>query len=585
MAGNSVAEASTQKTADERIAQCLAEGKSFVLDAGAGAGKTYSLVQSLKALCEGPQAAQLRRNGQQIACITYTNVAKDQVIERIQGNPLVRVSTIHDFLWSTLESHQEALRQSLLAFNAALPHTSSRRIDPAELQVKVAARLVVKYSDRGSKFLHGRIFHDDLLSVARAAYYRYDRLARIVASRYPYIFVDEYQDTSRAVIDILLGRMLPLAGGRLVLGFFGDKLQNIYHHGEHKGVGEIPADLAQGLEVIVKNENRRCSLRVIEVLNKIRTDIAQVPANNNVQGDAAYIHVAPGDPEVGLQRARDLLANTLNWQLVTPQARELYLTHRLIARKAGFADLLRIFTERGSFAKEEFTAGTDRRIAFFLDKVEPLARAWKKGEIGTTLERLHGAGHRLASRASKSEVRAALDTLVTQRATGTVRAVLETIRDRSLFPLTDDLAQRLVNPQAVVAVEMDQEAQEREEKEATLYAALFALPYAQVEAFCSFFMANTPFATKHGVKGDEFETVLVVLDDAGAAWNFYSFEKYLSGADEMGNPERARRSRNVFYVCCSRAQCNLAVIDLGGNSPAKKARVEALFGVQRCFDV
>lgn len=585
MAGNSVAEANTQKTADERIAHCLAVGKSFILDAGAGAGKTYSLVQSLKALCEGPQAAQLRTNGQQIACITYTNVAKDRVIDRIQGNPLVRVSTIHDFLWSTLESHQEALRQSLLAFNASLPHTSSRRVDPAELQVKVAARLVVKYSDRGSKFLDGRIFHDDLVSVARAAYYRYDRLARIVASRYPYIFVDEYQDTSRAVIDILLARVLPLAGGRLVFGFFGDKLQNIYHHGEHKGVGELPADLAQGLEVIVKKENRRCSLRVIEVLNKIRTDIAQVPANNNVQGDAAYIHVAPGDPEVGLQRARDLLTNTLNWQLAAPQARELYLTHRLIARKAGFADLLRIFTERSSFAKEELTDGTDRRIAFFLEKVEPLARAWEKGEIGTTLGRLHGAGHRLASRAAKSEVRASLDALVTQRATGTVRAVLEAIRDRSLFPLTDDLAQRLVNPQAVVTADMDQEAQKREEKEATLYAALFALPYAQVEAFCSFFMANTPYATKHGVKGDEFETVLVVLDDSGAAWNFYSFEKYLSGDDEKANPERARRSRNVFYVCCSRAQRNLAVIDLGGKSPAKKARVEALFGAQRCFEV
>lgn len=585
MAGDAVAETNAQKTADERITRCLAEGTSFILDAGAGAGKTYSLVQALKILCEGPQAAQLRRNGQQIACITYTNVAKDQVIERIQGNPLVRVSTIHDFLWSTLESHQEALRQSLLDFNAALSLKSSRRVDPAVLQAKVAARLEVKYSDRGSKFLDGRIFHDDLLSVARAAYERYDRLARIVASRYPYIFVDEYQDTSRAVIEILLARMLPLAGGRLVLGFFGDKLQNIYHHGEHKGVGELPPDLAQGLEVIIKNENRRCSLRVIEVLNRIRTDIAQVPASNNAQGDVAYIRVAPGDPESGLQRARDLLTNNLNWQLTAPKARELYLTHRLIAHKAGFADLLRIFTDRGTFAKEALADGTDRRIAFFLEKVEPLARTWEKGEIGSTLGRLHGAGHRFASRTAKSEIRAALDALIVQRAAGSVREVLEMIRDRNLFPLTDDLAQRLVNPQAVVTADMDQETQEREEKEATLYAALFALPYVQIEAFCSFFLANTPYATKHGVKGDEFETVLVVLDDSGAAWNFYSFEKYLSGDDENGNPERARRSRNVFYVCCSRAQRNLAIIDLGGDSPAKKVRVETLFGAQRCFEV
>lgn len=585
MAGNQVGQAEPQRTADERIADCLAGGKSFILDAGAGAGKTYSLVTALKSLCDSPKADQLRRNGQKIACVTFTNVAKDQVIERIEGNPLVRVSTIHDFLWSTLEPHQDALRRSLFTYNATLPNTSTRRVDPTDLQTKVAAQLAIRYSDRGSKFLEGRIHHDDLLSIAQIAYGRYDRLAHIVASRYPYIFVDEYQDTSLAVMEILLGRLLPLAGDRLVLGFFGDKMQNIYHHGEHKGVGELPPLLAQKLEVIVKNENRRCSLRVIEVLNRIRTDIAQVPANNNVQGDVAYIHVAPGDAEAGLQRARNLLESTKNWQLDVPVVRELYLTHRLIARKAGFADLLRIFTERGTFAKESLSNGTDGRITFFIEKVEPLALDWSKGDIGATLSRLHDAGHRLASRAAKSEVRSTLDALIAQRQNGTVRDVLETISRRGLFPLTDDLSLRLLNPQATIAADADEETREREVKEATLYNDLFALPYAQVQAFCSFFMENTPYATKHGVKGDEFGTVLVVLDDSGANWNLYSFEKYLSGADDTGNPDRAKRSRNVFYVCCSRAQHNLAVIDLGSNSTAKKARVEALFGTQNCFSV
>ena len=98
MVGEAVAAAQPEKTADERIADCLTNGRSFVLDAGAGAGKTYSLVEGLKKLCAPPIADRLKRDGQQIACITYTNVAKDQVIERIQGNSLVRVSTIHDFL-------------------------------------------------------------------------------------------------------------------------------------------------------------------------------------------------------------------------------------------------------------------------------------------------------------------------------------------------------------------------------------------------------------------------------------------------------------------------------------------------------
>jgi DNA helicase-2/ATP-dependent DNA helicase PcrA len=585
MAGEPVATAAPEGTADERIAECLAEGRSFVLDAGAGAGKTYSLVEGLKRLCARPLADRLRRDGQQIACITYTNVAKDQVIERIQGNPLVRVSTIHDFLWSTLQTHQQALRCALLDFNAGLPAGSSRRVDQVELEARVVARLEVKYSDRGSKFLEGRIHHDDLLSIARIAYTRYDKLASIVASRYPYIFIDEYQDTSEAVIDILLRRLLPLAGDKLVLGFFGDKMQNIYHHGEHKGIGELPTELAAQLEVIVKRENRRCSLRVLDVLNGIRTDITQIPGNSNAPGDVAYIRVAGSADEAGLQRARELLTGALNWNLVGSGTRELYLTHRLIARKAGFADLLQTFTDRGTFAKDALTDGSDRRIAFFLGTVEPLALAWEREQIGETLSRLHSAGHRLASRSAKSAVRDALNALMEKRAAGTVREVLETIRDRHFFQLTDDFAQRLVNTEPILLAEMDDAAKDREQRDATLYRAFFALPYSQVAAFARFFMTSTPFATKHGVKGDEFDTVLVVLDDSGAAWNFYSFDKYLSGADETAKPERAKRSRNVFYVCCSRARQRLAVIDLAGTSAAKTERMRALFGADRCYEV
>ncbi|MCR6667627.1 MAG: hypothetical protein NVV69_16830 [Methyloversatilis sp.] len=132
---------------------------------------------------------------------------------------------------------------------------------------------------------------------------------------------------------------------------------------------------------------------------------------------------------------------------------------------------------------------------------------------------------------------------------------------------------------------MDDAAKEREEKDAALYAAVFGLTYQQVAAFAQFFMTSTQFSTKHGVKGDEFDTVLVVLDDAGAAWNFYSFDKYLSGTDETANPGRAKRSRNVFYVCCSRARQRLAVIDLSGASTAKAERMRTLFGVDRCHEV
>jgi DNA helicase-2/ATP-dependent DNA helicase PcrA len=53
------------ESVDTRIAEALAAGKSFLLDAGAGAGKTYSLVLGIKTLLEAKRS-ELQESGQQI---------------------------------------------------------------------------------------------------------------------------------------------------------------------------------------------------------------------------------------------------------------------------------------------------------------------------------------------------------------------------------------------------------------------------------------------------------------------------------------------------------------------------------------
>ena len=83
----------------EQVIDCLEHNKSFVVDAGAGSGKTHTLVEALTYLLEKRSDDYLSR-GQQIVCITYTNVAVGEIESRINSDPLVRVSTIHDFLWS-----------------------------------------------------------------------------------------------------------------------------------------------------------------------------------------------------------------------------------------------------------------------------------------------------------------------------------------------------------------------------------------------------------------------------------------------------------------------------------------------------
>jgi DNA helicase-2/ATP-dependent DNA helicase PcrA len=98
--------------AQAQLEQCIDDNKSFVLEAGAGAGKTFSLVYALKYIIEknGPR---LLRNGKQVACITYTNAATEEIASRIDRSPLVIVSTIHSLCWSLLSQFPSVLKKEL----------------------------------------------------------------------------------------------------------------------------------------------------------------------------------------------------------------------------------------------------------------------------------------------------------------------------------------------------------------------------------------------------------------------------------------------------------------------------------------
>lgn len=561
--------------ADDEIRASLDQGQSFLLDAGAGAGKTYSLVVALRHLLS-TKGDELLRRGQHIGCITFTKVAAAEIIERTEDNPAIWVSTIHAFLWEVMKNHQKPLKAAVVKFNSSLPLDSSRRRDEVKLQ-EVLPAVHVTYSETGSNFLEGRLFHDDVIGVAKIMFEDNRLLGRIVAARFPIIFVDEYQDTSPVVVEILLERVLSCS---TVIGLFGDKMQSIYEG----SVGELSDSFRQKLQVIPKGENRRCSKAVIDVLNHIRTDIKQFPAGANAEGLALYINArsqADADP-IGMAQAA--AQRRPGWEANTVEVRELYLTHKLIAGKGGYRALLDVFERRGGFYREQLLNGEDRRIGFFIDRVEPLAEAWSRGTVGVALSALRDAGLRILSIEDKRRVRDALNRLMILRAEGTVGQVLSHIRDKKLIPLLDDFVERLASdPTAPLDPALDQEARDREERARTFYSSLFELPYAQVASFVLFFKKHTPFATKHGVKGAEFENVFVVLDDSGARWNMYSFDKYLSGADATEKQDRYRRTRNIFYVCCSRAKKGLVVVDLGARSAAKDQAVQSMFGTDNCI--
>lgn len=75
---------------------------------------------------------------------------------------------------------------------------------------------------------------------------------------------------------------------------------------------------------------------------------------------------------------------------------------------------------------------------------------------------------------------------------------------------------------------------------------------------------QSPYSTQHGVKGAEFPRVLVVLDDAEGRHNQYSYDVLLgqkpAKPPQNGAETITERTLRLFYVCCSRATTDLAVV-------------------------
>lgn len=556
--------------ADDKIQECIDQRQSFILDAGAGSGKTYSLVKALDYI-RGGVRSELVRNSQKVACITFTNVAKDEIIERTEHDPLFVVSTIHDFLWSVLKTFQKELKVAVVTLNTKLPNNSRRKKDAEELSDAMEKCERIVYSDRGANYLEGRIFHDDLLEIALIMFQSHPMLSRIVAVRYPFILVDEYQDTSDRVISILLSYVLACETPP-VIGFFGDKWQSIYPN----VIGEIPADLREGLVPIQKEENYRCSTAVISLLNRIRTDIEQKPAGKNVPGSAVYINLSGiAGVSDAIAKAEKIVQDDFGWPKENGEAKILFLTHRLISRRAGYEELWTAYHERGGFYRDRFQSGEDEIARFFCEKIEPLIDAWHSGKAGKAISILNDKERVIAGAEDKGRVSAALDKLVEiSNREVAIQDVLAHLQDTGLIPLLDDLAFWMKPP-----AKDGNQNEEDDERERSFFEKLFKVPYRQLRAYRDVLEHNLPYSTKHGVKGDEFEIVFVVLDDAGANWNQYSFGKFLAGADT--SQSRLLRTRNLFYVCCSRSKDKLAVIDLG-SATGREDAIKGIFGADSC---
>ena len=173
-----------------------------------------------------------------------------------------------------------------------------------------------------------------------------------------------------------------------------------------------------------------------------------------------------------------------------------------------------------------------------------------------------------------------MEALLELRLTGTIGEVIDHIMAVPQMQLPNAV---LRNEQGLQDAGV--EPGEDEPRRITQLRKLREVPYSELIALDQFIDGHTPFATKHGVKGAEFENVIVVL---GRGWNQYNFAEMLEWF-QPGPPanrrEKFESNRNLFYVACSRPKVRLALLFTQLLSPAALAQITAWFGAEHVFEL
>lgn len=326
-----------------QILEHIDNGNNFLLSGGAGSGKTYSLVSIIRQVSDEQPIAQ-------IACITYTNAAVKEIQERVDHKNL-KVSTIHDFLWDCIKNFQRELKVCLIELAKDIEKTDFY-LDNPDISIFEGKKIEYKEFVRLGE---GVISHDELLILAEFMFANYPKLCDSINDKFNFIFVDEYQDTDKLVVEILLGHLeKSKKKNKSIIGFFGDTMQSIYDD----GIGNLKIYLEQvdsKLKEVVKPDNRRNPKNVYDLANKLRTDpltqnhssdskAPNMLKDGNVkEGNIMFLHSKESDlPK--LKKYLSSLDIVVKWNFDdSKNAKELNLTHNLIASQAKFATLMDIY--------------------------------------------------------------------------------------------------------------------------------------------------------------------------------------------------------------------------------------------------
>lgn len=669
-----------EKETFAKVCEFIDKKQSIVFDAGAGSGKTYSLIESLKYIIK-KYGLTLKNNKQKILCVTYTNVAAAEIKERLGNTSLVEVSTIHEYAWKIIKPYQKQLVQihkkkiectideisnDLLnkdwanAFkmldnenkdklinlivknkdiyyehrndNAAQLRSSLKKVENEfpnlmsnvgkfkkvsdrilhrerlqhalkKIQAKDSNYKNVDYDTKRTtdKLESMKISHDTLLEYTKVIIQENEILRKIICDKYPYVLVDEYQDTDVKVVNTLgiLDKYSKEKGHAIFVGYFGDVRQNIYD----KGVGSSLNDNHENLQQIKKIFNRRSSTKIIEIANKIRNDTLEQKTiyENFPKGNVEFYNLTDDSVEHIVSKFIE------KWDI--SEKNELHcleLTNKLVANGNGLSNIYNFFETSGFYNK----GNNYKKIA---DEILSRDRG-KLGSVPNLLVNIEDLRYKINHKT----------TMIKEIVNEKMAKDMNIIRLRELIALLKDIKGNTLKEfisnmfskykkgynyyDNCIEYLIGNDIKSYEDIENFILNELFLLDYnielnedyineskgkvkkfleIDIEEFDRWYeylinnnVGKVMYHTYHGTKGLEFDNVIIFMRDKfGRDKNYFSrlFINLFSKDKTMEKYNKIEEARNLLYVAITRARLNLSII-YNGDITKFEEQINSVFG-------
>lgn len=598
---------------DDTIFECLNldNPKSFFLFAGAGSGKTRSLVNVLTRL-QDEKGARLHLNSKKVAVITYTNAACDEIKHRLGHNTLFLVSTIHSFAWELIKSFQQDIKQwleiNLKVEILDLEKQESKGRAGTKASIDRIRKIASKkdrleslknikkftYNPNGDNRSRVSLNHTEVIEISASFLSTKELMQNIFIKKYPILLIDESQDTNKLLMDAFFD-VQKKNSTSFSLALFGDTMQRIYTDGKTDLGKNIPVDWKKP----EKKMNHRCPKRVIKLINKIRSGIdnqVQIPRTEKEEG-IVRLFIVPynvsNKVEIENKIIQEMAQITSDGLWNTEDIKTLTLEHHMAAKRMGFLDLFQPLYNN-EILKTSFLNGTLPSMQLFTKMILPLIKAKEASDEFSVSRIIRKFSPLLDSKLlQKSDNQLENIKLINRHINELyslwknendprIIDVLQHVAKSKLFSIPEmlnSIAHRTKREQRIA--EEDESVIDGDDLIDTWDKALSGR-FSQIESYDEYFSEYSKFGTHQGVKGLEFPRVMLIIDDEEARGFLFSYEK-LFGVKELtkidinnqsdGRDTSLDRTRRLFYVACSRAEDSLAIVAYTGNQELLKNHV------------